>query len=75
MGRIPGWLVGLVMIAPWPAEAQVYRFEAETGQMFGTHVSSAVPGYSGTGYVTGFTASGGSPPHYFQLQVDVPQGV
>lgn len=53
--------------------AQTYRFEAETGQLFGTQVSHAVSGYSGTGYVTGFDSSNGS--DYLQLQVNAPAGL
>jgi len=67
-------IIVLSLLLTEAAPAQTYHFEAQTGQMFGTHVASAVPGYSGTGYVTGFTASSG-PPHYFQLQVDVPDGL
>lgn len=53
--------------------AQVYRFEAETGQLFGVQVASSVPGYSGTGYVTGFNSSTGA--DYFQLQANIPPGL
>jgi mannan endo-1,4-beta-mannosidase len=55
------------------ARAQFYRLEAESGQRFGTQIASSVPGYSGTGYVTGFNASDGS--DYFQLQANVPDGL
>lgn len=55
------------------AHAQIYRYEAETGQLFGTQVSHSVAGYSGTGYVTGFDSAGGT--DYVQLQVDVPDGL
>ena len=50
-----------------------YRYEAETGQRFGTVFSNSISGYSGTGYVTGFDSSNGS--DYVQLQVDVPNGL
>src|SRR5262249_31922951 len=46
------------------------RFEAETGTLNGTTVSTSVPGYSGTGYVTGFDSSGGT--DSVQLQANVP---
>jgi mannan endo-1,4-beta-mannosidase len=64
---------GIFLIAA-PAHAQMYRYEAETGQLFSTVVANSVPGYSGTGYVTGFdTMPGGN--DYVQLQVDVPDGL
>lgn len=60
----------------WAAavSAQVYRYEAEAAgaQLVGVQRSSAVAGYSGTGYVTGFDSSTGA--DYVQLQVDVPNG-
>ncbi len=62
----------LILVAP-AAFGQLYRYEAETGQLFGTQVSHTVAGYSGTGYVTGFDSSNGS--DYVQLQVDVPDGL
>ena len=44
-------------IVPALLPCRVVRFEAETGRMGGaTKVASVIPGYSGTGYVTGFTA-------------------
>jgi mannan endo-1,4-beta-mannosidase len=55
------------------AQAQIHRFEAETGQLFGVQVANSVPGYSGTGYVTGFNSSTGS--DYFQLQANIPAGL
>ncbi|MEX0642203.1 MAG: glycosyl hydrolase, partial [Pirellulales bacterium] len=56
------------------ALAQVYRYEAESGQRFGTVFSNSFGGYSGTGYVTGFDASPNGN-DYVQLQVDVPNGL
>src|SRR5687767_567207 len=56
-----------------PLKAQTLRYEAEAGQRFGTNLSNAVAGYSGTGYVTGFDSSSGS--DAVQLQVDVPDGL
>src|SRR5436190_2477454 len=62
-----------VAIFASPAIAQVYRYEAETGTRNGTTISTAVSGYSGTGYVTGFDSSNGT--DSVQLQVDVPNGL
>jgi len=56
-----------------PNWAQVHRYEAETGQLFGTQISNAVSGYSGSGYVTGFNSSNGT--DRLELQVDVPTGL
>ena len=53
--------------------AQNLRYEAEAGTRVGTQVSSSVPGYSGTGYVTGFNSQTNS--DYVQWQVDVPDGL
>ena len=39
------------------SSAQIYRFEAETGTLTGTSTAHSIPGYSGSGYVTGFDAS------------------
>lgn len=61
-----------MLLAP-PALAQVYRYEAETGQRFQTVIGNAVPGYSGTGYVTGFDSQTNS--DYVELFVDVPNGL
>jgi mannan endo-1,4-beta-mannosidase len=47
-----------------------YRFEAEKGTLTATHVESADPGFSGTGYVTGFTL----PESKVSWQVQVPEG-
>lgn len=54
-----------------PARAQNLRYEAESAQRTGVQISSAVPGYSGTGYVTGFDSSTDK----VQWQVDVPNGL
>src|SRR6478752_5033632 len=68
------WLVIIaVAIFASPALAQVYRYEAETGTKTGTSISTAIPGYSGTGYVTGFDSPSGT--DSVQLQVDVPNGL
>ncbi len=66
-------VIPMVMLLAAPTRGQIYRYEAETGQLFGTVTSHSVSGYSGTGYVTGFDSSNGS--DYFQLQVDVPDGL
>ncbi len=50
---------------------QNYRFEAETGTMYGTLVRSNVPGYSGTGFVTDFTSASDR----FELQANIPAGL
>jgi mannan endo-1,4-beta-mannosidase len=55
------------------SRAQIYRYEAETGQRFGVQLASNFAGYSGSGYVTGFDSSDGS--DHVQLQVDVPDGL
>jgi mannan endo-1,4-beta-mannosidase len=60
-------------VAVQVSHAQIYRYEAEDGQLFGTYVSSAVSGYSGAGYVTGFDS--GSNTDRFELNVDVPAGL
>ena len=68
------WLVIIaVAIFASPALAQVYRYEAETGTKTGTIISTTIPGYSGTGYVTGFDSPSGT--DSVQLQVDVPNGL
>jgi len=52
--------------------AQVYRYEAENAQVrVGLQISNAVPGYSGTGYVTGFDNNN----DYFETIVNVPSGL
>jgi mannan endo-1,4-beta-mannosidase len=53
--------------------AQNFRYEAEAGTRVGTQVASSVPGFSGTGYVTGFNSQTNS--DYVQWQVDVPNGL
>ena len=65
-------LLALVVTAVQVSHAAVYRYEAETGQLFGTVVSHSFPGYSGSGYVTDFNAENGT--DRFVLNVDVPQG-
>ena len=64
-----------VVLCAAPAAGQVYRYEAEDADpddlVGGTSVSSIGSGYSGTGYVTGFTTDNG----YFDLYVDVPAGL
>lgn len=66
-------LIAVAMLLASPAAGQVYRYELENGTRVGTVVSTASPGYSGTGFVTGFDSSNGS--DYVQLQVDVPNGL
>ncbi len=63
----------LFLVTASVGQAQIYRYEAETGQLFGTTFSSAGSGYSGTGYVTGFDSGGGT--DHVQLQVDIPDGL
>jgi mannan endo-1,4-beta-mannosidase len=43
-----------------PPSGSTISLEAENGTLTGTTVSTAAPGYSGTGYVTGFDATGDS---------------
>ncbi len=57
-----------------PATAQYLRYEAETGNLFNVITSSSVSGYSGTGYVTGFSNQD-AVEDYFELHVDVPEGL
>jgi mannan endo-1,4-beta-mannosidase len=70
VGRGIGALV-LLLLAMGQLAAQIYRYEAEDGQLYGTQVANSVPGYSGTGYVTSFDGS----QDHFQLLVDVPAGL
>jgi mannan endo-1,4-beta-mannosidase len=56
--------------------AQAFRFEAELGVRTGVDVSTSVPGYSGSGYVTGFdgdndalTINANVPPGLYELWV------
>lgn len=65
-------LAAVLLFAP-PSVAQAYRYEAETGTRVGTVISTAVPGYSGTGYVTGFDSQTNS--DYVEIYVDVPAGL
>lgn len=64
------FVIAVVLLACGSAYGQVYRFEAETGTLGGTTISTAVAGYSGTGYVTGFDSAGGT--DSVQLQASVP---
>jgi mannan endo-1,4-beta-mannosidase len=50
--------VALATLLASPALAQVYRYEAETGTLTGTLIANSTPGYSGTGYVSGFDVDG-----------------
>ena len=52
-------LSSLVLAVATTADAAIH-LEAETGTLTGTTVSSVGSGYSGTGYVTGFDATGDS---------------
>ncbi len=65
-------LLGVLVISL--AKAQNYRYEAETGSLFNVVTSSSVSGYSGTGYVTGFSNQD-AVEDYFELHVDVPEGL
>jgi mannan endo-1,4-beta-mannosidase len=49
------YTLGLLLAAP--ATAQTYRYEAENGVLSGVQISTSAPGYSGTGYVTGFDSA------------------
>ena len=63
-----------ILLVAWPglsAWAQSHRYEAENGQLSGIFTSASVPGFSGTGYVTGFDNEG----DHLLLDVDVPQGL
>jgi mannan endo-1,4-beta-mannosidase len=53
------------------APAAVYRFEAEAGTRSGVSVASSVPGFSGTGYVTGFDGANDR----LGWSLNVPQGL
>ncbi|WP_428304911.1 glycosyl hydrolase [Lacipirellula sp.] len=52
-------------------DAQNYRYEAEASQRTGVQIASSIPGYSGTGYVTGFDNTSDK----VTWQVDVPNGL
>ncbi len=65
-------LLGAVTASP--VVGQNFRYEAETGNLVRTVFSNSVPGYSGTGYVTGFE-NNDSESDYVELQVDVPEGL
>jgi mannan endo-1,4-beta-mannosidase len=51
--------------------AQAYRFEAENGVLNGVHVATTWPGYSGSGYVTDFTADADQ----LTITANVPDGL
>jgi mannan endo-1,4-beta-mannosidase len=57
VGLVPLLLVCLACQGPSPAHGDI-RLEAEDAQQFGTRVVSSRPGFSGSGYVTGFTTEG-----------------
>ena len=63
----------IVLAVAVTAGAQSYRYEAEAAQLFGTTISSFAPGYSGTGYVTGFNSGDGT--DAVRWSVDVPDGL
>lgn len=71
---MPKYVLGFTL-ALWlvsPTVAQVYRYEAENAQVrVGVQISNSVPGYSGTGYVTGFDNNN----DYFETTVNVPSGL
>ena len=70
------FLAIVVMLLASPALGQTYRYEAESALPQDRHsvnVSTAVSGYSGTGYLTNFDSQANS--DYFELKVDVPNGL
>jgi mannan endo-1,4-beta-mannosidase len=69
--RIATWAAVLVVASAPSAIAQVYRYEAENGQLFGINTSSSTAGYSGSGYVTGFDVD----TDHLSVQVNVPDGL
>jgi mannan endo-1,4-beta-mannosidase len=65
------WLLALgAGSLAWGDNSDHYRFEAESGTLTATHVESSEPGFSGTGYVTGFT----QPESKVSWNVTVPEG-
>ncbi len=67
-----------LLVTALPLQGQNFRFEAETGQRIGTQISTANPGYSGTGYVTGFDSDGVPPnpiPDRVELQANIAAGL
>lgn len=54
--------------------AQPLRFEAEAGTLVNVVTSSSIPGYSGWGYVTGFSNQD-AVPDYVELQVEAAAGL
>lgn len=70
------FLAIVVMLLASPALGQTYRYEAESAlpqDLHSVNVSTAVSGYSGTGYLTNFNSQTNS--DYFELKVDVPDGL
>lgn len=73
--RLTLWsLFSLVFCLAVSAHGQIYRYEAEDGNLVNTVFSNSVSGYSGTGYVTSFENNDPNE-DYFELYVDVPAGV
>lgn len=70
----PAIIFALFVLVPLSTSAQPYRYEAEDGTLVNVVTSSAVSGYSGTGYVTGFNNQD-AVDDYVQLNVDVPEGL
>jgi mannan endo-1,4-beta-mannosidase len=62
-------MLGVGAVA-WGDNVRSYRFEAEKGTLTATHVESSDPGFSGSGYVTGFS----QPESKVSWQVQVPEG-
>jgi hypothetical protein len=52
------WHIDNLRIVAEPPPSSSIQLEAETGVLTGVTISSAVAGYSGTGYATGFDAAG-----------------
>jgi mannan endo-1,4-beta-mannosidase len=67
---IPLLLLAMTGIAP-ALRGQNYRFEAEQGTLSGVNVASSNPGYSGTGFVTGFDNDADK----LTIQANVPAGL
>lgn len=71
------WHILVVLIAvmsPHPSRGQSFRFEAETGALTNVVVGNSVPGFSGTGYVTGFNNQD-AVPDFVELNVQLPAGL
>ena len=71
---LPILCLSLAFLIPSESLGQIYRYEAEDANLFNVVTSNSVPGYSGTGYVTGFNNQD-AVDDYFELHVDVPAGV